>query len=209
MTVGATSFKIDGKTCTLANFTPAEVGHITGFSPALQRVWKRRGQLPLRKDGPALFTAPVIAEMFVRHQLSLNGVPPGDSANLGSQSAAVVVWHALLNTDGACEVLGPHKEVQLFLSEFREDHHLATKLSGVTSEIDYRYLYRCDGSGEFRRGHDIQHITATANFTTLALVDLNQMGTVLGTRARRPLLTVEWAARDTPPSDWIRRLTRA
>src|SRR5690242_3300587 len=90
LTVGATSFKVHGKTCTFAVFRPTEVGRITGVSPALQRVWKRRGQLPWGSGQPAPISAPVAAEMFVRHQLSLNGLPPSDSAEIGGESAAIV-----------------------------------------------------------------------------------------------------------------------
>jgi len=205
LTVGATTFKIGGMTCTFAVFKPTEMGKITGLSPDLQRVWKRRGQLPWGNGEPAPFTAPVAAEMFVRHQLSLNGLPPGDSAEIGGGSAAIVFWFALLNVDGACEVVGPPEAVNQFLESFGSDSELVNELTG--SPPIHQFLYRYDGAGEFRRGKEMQEIVGSANFSSLALIDLEDIAMKLCARAKRPLITVELSDCSASPAKIIRRLT--
>ena len=193
----ARSARFDRSCVQFAEFKPSELFKLTGMSHTLQRVWKRRGQLPFGPGEAMPITPLAAAEIFVRHQLALIGLPPGESASMGRESAAIVLWHALVNTDGACEIFGPKEEVEALVQKCHASNFLASEMSGVSPDSAQRYLYRYDGSGKFDRAHDLPKIADQVIFATLTLFDLNHMGTLLGVRAGRPLLTVRLPPVDT------------
>lgn len=59
----------------LSEFGASEVSRITGVSPELQRDWRRRGILAIHSEGPARFYTPHLAQMLVRRELQLVGIP--------------------------------------------------------------------------------------------------------------------------------------
>lgn len=207
MSRGNPPFRVSGNICTFAEFKPGEVHKLTGMAPALQRLWKRRGQLPSGDGDSEPITARVAAEIFVRHQLGLGALPPSESADIAAKAAPIVFWFALLNTDGACAVVGPRNEVTRFLGEFVYNHKLATELSGIVPEEAYRYLYRYGSKGPFNFAINDKAVFGSSKFTLLSVLDLERIGTVLGAAAGRPLLTVEVSSDTVPRAMWEKRLT--
>lgn len=201
--------RVDDSIRTFAEFKPREVHKLTGMAPALQRLWRRRGQMPLSDGDAQPITVHVVAEIYVRHQLGLGGLPPSESANIAAEAAPIVLWFALLNTEGACAVVGSKNEVAEFIDQFAHDHELATQISGISSEKAYRYLYRYGGRGTFQFAMDEKAVFNSRKFTLLSILDLEEIGTLLGSRAGRPLLTVEIPSDGVPRSMWERRLTSA
>ena len=193
---------------TFTVFKPAELFKLTGMTPALQRVWKRRGQLPWNDQEASEVTAWEAAEIFVRHQFAAVGVPPSESQTISSNLAPVVLWHALLNTDSACEVVGPPEEVETFIERFRAGHQLASQITGVTSDKAFRYIYKFTGLEDFLFSQELGNVIAGSDFASLISLNLEYMGTLLGARAGRSLITIELLGDGIPGSKWTRRLTR-
>lgn len=207
MSNGNPDLRVDRYLCAFAEFKPGEVQKLTGMAPALQRLWKKRGQMPLGVGNPEPITARVVAEIYVRHQLGLGGLPPSESANIAAEAAPIVLWFALLNTEGACAVEGPKNEVAGFIDQFAYNHQLATQISGISPEKAYRYLYRYGGKGSFQFAMDEKAVFGSSKFTLLSMLDLEEIGTLLGRRAGRPLMTVEISSDAVPRTMWERRLT--
>lgn len=56
--------------------TPGELEQISGLGVDMQRVWRRRGQLPSHGSGHARFTIAEVVEIALRVSLSRTGVSP-------------------------------------------------------------------------------------------------------------------------------------
>lgn len=197
--------KSDRMSVTRAHFTPSEVAEITGLSPEMQRVWRRRGQLPGGMRSPARFDATDAAELIVRYELSRYGVSPSESAALGRRAAPMVLCFALLDADGACEVVGPEPEVSGFLERFENGHRLAAGLAGAKTLA--KYVWRADGD-EVELVTDLQDAGMAGDFLSGFFVDLSRAGTRLAEVAGRPLITVEMESSEGRTIKRVRRLTR-
>lgn len=187
-----------------AHFTPSELAAITGLSPEMQRVWRRRGQLPEGVGSPARFNATDAAELIVRYQLSRYGVSPSESADAGKRAAPLVLWFALLDADGACEVIGSEADVLSFLERFQEGHDLAAGLAGAATRA--RYVWRADGD-ELEFVSDLQDAGEAGEFLSGFFIDLSHAGTRLAAVAGRPLMTVELERSGGTQGKRVRRLT--
>lgn len=192
------------RSVTQTHFSPSEVAEISGLSPEMQRVWRRRGQLPGGMGSPARFNAIDAAELIVRYELSRYGVSPSESAGAGRQAAPIVLCFALLGADGACEVLGTEPDVSSFLREFEDEHHLAAGLAGATTLANY--VWRADGD-EVELVSDLQDAGASGDFLSGFFIDLSHAGRRLAEVAGRPLMTVELEPTDGRPGKRVRRLT--
>lgn len=196
----------DGYIYTFTKFKPGEVYKLTGMTPDLQRLWKRRGQMPLGYGDSEPITARVVAEIYVRHQLALCGLPPSESADIAAQAAKIVLWFALLNHDGACAVVGPKQDVTDFINLFTRNDNLATTICGISINDVFRYLYRYGGKGQFQFAKDSDTVSKASTFTSLTLLDLEEIGNSIWSQTGRPLLTVEIPSDTIPRSMWERRL---
>lgn len=203
-TTRSTDYAFDRRTVRQAKFTPSELAEMTGLSAEMQRVWRRRKQLPEGEGNPTRFSAFEAAEVIVRYELSRYGVSPGASAELGKQAAPLVLWFALINADGACEVIGHDPDVSNFLREFEHQRHLAMALAGVATL--YRYVWRADGDN-VGLVSDLQDVGAPGEVLSGFFIDLSHAGTRLAEVAGRPLMTVELAFPEGRPAKRVRRLT--
>ncbi|WP_137788467.1 hypothetical protein [Sphingomonas sp. 3P27F8] len=192
---------------TYTQFKPARLFEITGMTPDLQQLWRRRGQLPWGNGKPRPITAIEAAEIFLRYQLSQVGVPPSESAEIGQVNAPIVLWYALLEVDGACAVRGPLNRVDEFLEEFRMTHKVATDLTGIHQDTSYRFLYRFNGEQEFTASFALPEIGPHSPFATLNVIDLHGIGSLLASRAESPLILVEIADSTVPRSEWVTKFT--
>jgi hypothetical protein len=197
---------VDGYIYTFTKFKPGEVHKLTGMTPDHQRLWKRRGQMPLGYGDSEPITARMVAEIYVRHQLALNGLPPSESADIAAKAAKIVLWFALLNHDGACAVVGPKQEVAEFIDEFARHDNLANTICGIYKDDVFLYLYRYGGKGPFQFVSDIETVFRASPFPSITFLDLEAMGSFIWRQAGRPLLTVEIPSDTVPRSMWERRL---
>lgn len=168
-------------------FSPAELAVLSGLNAEMQRVWRRRDQLP-GTGNPTRFTSLEAAEVLVRHRLSLFGVTPGQSQEIGQRAAPLAVYFSLLDADGACEVLGQKDDVDRILDDHDNGDRLARWITGV-EEIN-RFLWRAD-DGDLDLVADIQDITLPGEHITAFFIDLMAAGSRLGETAGRPLVTVQ------------------
>lgn len=182
---------------------PGDVADISGLPPNLQRVWRRRGQIAPVEGTRARFTALEAAELMLRYEVSKAGVSPGESEDLGKLAGPLILYHALLDGDGAVEVTGPREHVEHFLAQFAEDTTLPMALAAVT-EVK-RFLFRADG-GDFIVTDELQSLSSAESPLSGYFLDLEVAGRRLSDRAGRPLLSVELhAPQATSPK--VRRLT--
>jgi hypothetical protein len=185
---------------TEGSFSAAEVATITGMPMNLQRVWRSRKQLPGGSGKQARFSSREVAEIQVRHRLAMNGIPPGDSADVGRDAARQIVCFALMNSGGACEVLGQVDHAQQFLDLFREDISLAQELAGVSSIAPF--LWRGDG-GELTLVSDLAKLIDERGSISGFFVDLEVAADQLVERAGRPLFSI-----NVSPGTYGRRIRR-
>lgn len=174
---------------TFTEFLPAEVAAITGLNVETQRVWRRRDQLP-GSGTPARFSPLDVAQVFIRYQFALHGLPPGQSQSIGETYASMLLHFALLNVDGACEVTGSNDDVDRYVSDFQDSENPARQISGAQKSV--RYLWHADGEA-VHETNDLSEIAEAKGHVSASFVDLIEAGTRFGQMARRPLVTVEFA----------------
>jgi hypothetical protein len=194
------SFKEFGWVPGESSFSAAEVAAITGMPLNLQRVWRSRGQLPGGIGKQARFSSQDVAEILVRHHLALNGIPPSESDVIGRDAARQVLCFALMDSGGACEVLGLADHAQHFLQLFMDKAELAQELAGVSSIA--QYLWRCEG-GELMLVSDLANITDERRAISGSFVDLEVAADQLVERAGRPLFSI-----NVSPGSYGRRVRR-
>lgn len=204
MTVTGPEFSAADMAASWAEFSPGALARMTGFSQDLQRVWRRRGQIAPLDGSRARYSSVEVAELFVRHQLSLWGVSPENTSKIGARAGRTALYFALLNVEGACEVCGDDAEVARFLEAFDCDDWLAQELSGSSQTA--RYLWRGDcGVSTFEA--DIQKVFGRERSVSICCIDLAALGTRLGNLAERPILSV--TLQKQPNARMVRKLTSA
>ena len=181
---------IDDLSISLVEFTPAEIGRASGLSVDLQRVWRRRGQLPDRQGHHARFNVFDVASIMVRYALSRRGVTPTDSIDLGTLAAPSVVWCALMHADGVCEVRGEPGVVEEFEAAYFEDATLINRLAGVSQGDVYRYLVAFDGESPVL-DNDIGLMIEGAGAESGFFISLDILGMRLVDRIGKPLMVVQ------------------
>lgn len=186
---------------TYATYSPAELAQISGLSTDMQRVWRKRGQLVPLPSGHARFHPKEVIEIAIKYALSKLGVAPAEAPELGALPINAVIYHALLNSDGACELIGPASEIDAFMDDFRDSHELALALAEHPSHSNYLIL---DDEDRVRILDDPQHVFDGMGASIIA-IDLQVIGRRLMERGRKPILTVEFPA--IAGGRQVRRLT--
>ena len=181
---------LTGCALTLASYSPRELAQISGLSTDMQRVWRKRGQLPPLASGHARFQPTEVIEISIRYTLSKLGVALADVPPIGSLPIKAVIYHALLNSDGACELVGSAPEVNLFVDEFEKDHGLAFALTGKPSCSNYLIL---DNDDRVRVLDDPRDVFDGMGASIIA-IDLQVIGRHLVERGRKAIMTVEFRA---------------
>lgn len=173
-----------------ASYSPRELAEISGLSTDMQRVWRKRGQLAPSSSGHARFQPVEVIEISIRYALSKLGVALADVPPIGSLPINAVIYHALLNSDGACELVGPVPEVNSFLNQFKEDHGLAFALAGKPSCSNYLIL---DDEDRVRILDNPQQVFDGMG-ASIIVIDLQVIGCRLVERGRKAIMTVEFPA---------------
>lgn len=167
-------------------FSPKELAKISGLPSALQRVWRKRGYLPAQ-SGTSIFTSLQVAEYAVRYSLGRYGLSPSETAAISSTAARTVLWYALLNHYGACEVRGELPDIEQFLSKFSADHQLAEALSGASAA--QRFIVSTDGATPRLSDEDVKPADPGVHIAYL-VVDLGAIAAKLTREAGKPLIIV-------------------
>lgn len=179
--------RLDSWECSYSIFSSTDLTRITGIPGPIQRLWRSRGFLAKSSGANPTFSTLEAAEIFVRYDLSKFGLPPSESKEIGEAAAKIVLLFALLNSDGACEVIGKHGEVSGFLEEFEEDPEIAIRLCG-NPEL-HRYLFRTL-SGQIAMVDSLEMAVANHRLRSGAFMDLEQAASEFATRAKGPLISV-------------------
>lgn len=181
---------LTGCSQTYASYSPGELAQISGLSTDMQRVWRKRGQLPPLASGHARYQPMDVIEISIRYALSKLGVALSDVPPIGSLPVKAVIYHALLNSDGACELIGPASKIDAFMDEFRENHELAMAVAGNPSHSNYLIL---DDQDRVRVLDDPQHVFDGMGASIIA-IDLQVIAQRIMERGRKPIITVEFPA---------------
>lgn len=169
-----------------ASYTPKELEEITGLSTDMQRVWRRRGQLPAIRAGHARFTPTEAIEIAIRYALSKVGLSPSESRIMETHSIGGAIYHALRSADGTCEIVGPESSVAQFRTEFEDSEDLAMQLAGWPEATNYLIL---DDEDRLRVVDDANDVFDWVGMTIVA-VDLRVVGTRLVELGRKPIMAV-------------------
>lgn len=192
---------LGGASITYAEYSPGDLERISGLSTDMQRVWRRRGQLPRLQSGHARFSISEVIEITFRYALSKAGIPPSEVNIDLSGATCAAKFHAVFN-HGGCEIIGPADEVDLFLKVFAEDAgQLGSFLADNPPASNYMVLNEWHEArivdDPYQLVHDSEELNLVFN---LALV-----GGRLVERGRKPVLTVR--LRDRAGQRTVRRLT--
>ncbi|HEX3422297.1 MAG TPA: hypothetical protein VHS33_02690 [Sphingomicrobium sp.] len=169
-----------------AVYTPAELEKISGLSADMQRVWRRRGQLPSHGSGHARFSIPEAIDITLRYALSKIGIPPSDLKLDLSKATSAAMAFAIFS-HGGCEVVGPADDVDQFLLQFSEDQgELGVYLAGSPKEFHYLVL------NEWHESRVVDDPTdLVSNAEELSIVfNLELLGSRLVERGRKPVVTI-------------------
>lgn len=181
---------LDDFEVTLGRFGPLETEAMARIPHHLQRLWKHRGHIVGGKSyAQSRFSSLEVLELCVRHRLSGCSVPPGRSGDLGRQAAPIAFMAALRHLDGAVEIVGPVAKVDEALGRFRIDPQIIAAICGSDWRERRRYLWSADG-GAFRLGEPGDVELHSGNSELLIVIDLVTLGTELGRKAPRPLVTL-------------------
>lgn len=172
------------------HFTPGEVAAMSGLSQDLQRVWRRRGHLPPRAEGHATFDARDVAGIAVRHELARLGLAPVDTAKYGIEAAPIVLYFALLSSDGAADLRGGLKRIAKVAQRLANDDHVAKLISEV--ERPHRYIWSASPPTlEF--ADDFGAILLAESFPAMLVLDLAVIGRRLVANNPKPLFLIDVA----------------
>lgn len=184
-----------------AAYTPGELEQISGLGADMQRVWRRRGQLPSHGSGHARFTIAEVVEITLRVALSRAGVPPGEEVPHLEGASSAALHHAIF-CHGAVEVIGPASHVEKFLRTFEEDQgDLGSLLIGNPGWAAFFVL---NDRREARLVGEPAEIVAEDEELNIVF-NLALVGTRLVERGRKPIVVVRFP--DSPAERTIRRLT--
>ena len=110
-----------------AEFILAEVEALSGLTAETVRSWRRKGYLPPVK-AYAKITVTELASLVIRKRLTTYGFGPADSQPVADRHAPLLLYYAVLDTAGACEVRGTPQALVQFEAEFDRSENLAMTL---------------------------------------------------------------------------------
>lgn len=170
--------------------SPRELAQATGLSADLQRVWRRRGHLPVRNQSRAVFDAEDVAAIMVRYELSKLGVAPGDASLVSDVAAPILLYFVLLSSDFAFDIRGGLKRWAEIAEQFEEDDDIARRISGVSHAP--RYLWSAN-LPEFQFVEDFAAILLAERYPAMLLLDLAVVGGNLAANSPKPLFLIDVA----------------
>jgi hypothetical protein len=188
---------MDKWTIIYETLSASELEQVSDLSTGMQRVWRQRGYLPPIERGHARFDLRTAASVMVRQALSQRGLSPAESAEHGDLAAPMVIFSALMDADGACEVVGEPHAVTAFADAYLKDTSLISKLAGVDPGGVRRYMLAFEDDPP-ELDDDLGSVIDASGAASGCFINLLVLGERLADRLRRPLIRVEL---DGPVSD--------
>lgn len=189
----------------LANLTPAQLEKVSGLSTTLQRVWRRRGEIPARTGSQASFSARDAAAISVGVALNRYGISPAEAMDIGKRHAAIALRCAL-ERGGACEVTGPRETVKHFVALFNgDDLSFLAELAGQQDSDLRRLLYSLDGEAPRLEDFvftEIEELPSVSGY----FVNLQAIGHRLLTVVGGPLFRIQLVTKDVNKLDFIKNM---
>lgn len=176
-------------TVDLEMFTSTEASRISGMPQDMLRLWRSRGHLPAKTGRGAVYTALEIAEIMVRYDLSLNGIAPAKSAEIGSRGAQSIMWIALINHPICCEIIGNEVQIESLQELHRETDLVVKSLFPLGGKGDL--LFRRD-SMEPEILADLQTPIDERSFKSAMILNFQTYARVLVNEAGQPLLCLSY-----------------
>lgn len=184
-----------------AEFILAEVEALSGLTAETVRSWRRKGYLPPVK-AYAKITVTELASLVIRKRLTTYGFGPAESQPVADRHASLLLYYAVLDTAGACEVRGTPQALVQFEAEFDRSENLAKEVAGVEDSAA-TVLISIDGSelvAEAAEALDIGEDNGDGYF-----INLRGLGRQLGAAAGKPLVKIQLSV---PDGDRSRQLVR-
>lgn len=174
----------------LNHFSAKEVAAATGLSTELQRVWRRRGHLPSCGEGRASFDSNEVAAIAVRHDLTRFGFAPPETIEIGRLAGPIVLYFALLTSDGAANLSGGLKRIAEISQRFAQDDRIAELISGV--QRPKRFIWSSNPP-ELDFVDDAASNLSEERFPVMLVLDLALIGQRLVTQNPKPLFLIDVA----------------
>ena len=194
--IGGSTFRIEA-----AQFGPSDLEKVSGMPKQIARLWRSRGLLPDHPRGRATYGTREVAEIMVRFDLSRLGVPPSVSREIAANAAQIVLWFALLNSDGACEVKGDESDVELFLAAFNRNEKVVDSISGTSDAFQFLVAFP---SSEPEFATQIDNLFQSKSARAAMVIDLSQVALDLSEKVGRPLFSISSSCE---AERMVRRLT--
>lgn len=155
----------------------------------MQRVWRKRGHLPSLTDARAKFDVFQAAQVMLLQALAARGIPPSKGMNTAKKFGNLILFAALLDGEGSCEVTGPKEAVEEFVRAYGLDTSIISELARAEVNAVPPYLVAYDEEAPVlaaalpdEEGH---HIAATGAFFNLVALGLR-----FSARLGKPLVCV-------------------
>jgi hypothetical protein len=192
-------------TITPAVYTPADLERISGLRTDMQRVWRRRGQLPALQSGHARFSIQEVVEITFRYAMSKIGIPPSELKLDLAEATRAAKLHAVF-AHGGCEIIGPADVVDTFVWNFAEDGgELGISLVEGLDADDLKASYLVLNEWHEARIVDDPEQLMRKDDELNIVFNLILVGARLVERGRKPVLTLRFP--DQPGQRTVRRLT--
>ena len=195
---------VRGWSVVLTEFSLREISVMAEVSPTYLMVWRNRGHLPGTRDTSGTFTSRDAAEILVRQCLTEGNLAPGQSRGLGAHGADAVLWYAVVNHEGVCEIWGTDSDTAHCQAEFEKNTDLAGEILRF-EETPPGYIWR-DGSKTPTLEHDVSSLLANSTSRTHFIVDLGTIASDMVRLANRPLFSIN--ASPGSKGKMVRRFSR-
>lgn len=184
-----------------AEFTLTDVERLTGFNPETIRAWRKRGHLPATERYARVGTRE-LASLMVRKQLMEHGFGPADSQPLAEQYRSTLIYVAILDTPGACEVRGTAAALAAFEKEFDDSDSLARAFAEMDGDVVGLLVSTDGGAPHPGKLPEISDDSLTGYY-----INLRGLGRQFGAGAYKPLFTVRVSlGSDDQGTELVRRL---
>jgi hypothetical protein len=174
-------------------FTVREFAAISEMSEDLVRLWRSRGHIREGGGRGASYPANALAEATIRHDLSRYGIPPSDSAQIGSECAGKILRYVMINHADACRVVGPRNAVDHLRSLHQNSDALVRMFYGA--DVGDEVLARIDG-GELQyipfEGRDLH----SYDYRSALVFNLQGYAKRIVELADKPILTFRFDGRE-------------
>lgn len=178
-----------------ATFSPKEVSAITGITPQLLRLWRKRGYVPEKERGQwSKHTTEEVLQVYLIYAFSQLGIAPSEIYLSVNELVPDLFFFTITSADGACSFHGSEIDVSKFRRQFDGSLDVAREL---TSPVDESRFVVADGVSAFQRCSDISSSIESHSFEFFRCIDLVTAGMAIAARAQRPMVSFHHRTTDS------------